>query len=220
MPCPESSLDEFGKEALRVGGPVESVGGVRQREDLRRGPAGRLAVDREDPRTALRPVIARLVVRDRILGLLDRIGHEVLANRDGALAPKREVTTVRRPVDRTDEPVFPFDPVLGELGLGVGFLQVDEDHVAATKFHLEFTVRGLGADLRRGQSFRFARAFPRLLGSRPFALRAGLAWRQALVGLDDPSLGVGLEPDAAILQGDRPGERPLLGGHLVLRLIG
>ena len=103
--------------------------------------AGRLAGNREDPRTALRPVIAGLIVRDRFLGLLDRIGHEVLTDRDGTLAPKREVAAVRRPVDGADEGIFPFDAILRELGLGVASLECDQDHVAAAKLHLEVAVR-------------------------------------------------------------------------------
>ena len=41
---------------------------------------------------------------------------------------------IRRPADRADPAVLAFDAVLGESGLGVGFLEVDKDYVAAAYF--------------------------------------------------------------------------------------
>ena len=98
-------------------------------------------------------VVAGLVVGDRFLGLFDRIRHEVLADRYRTFTPEREMTAIRGPADWADEGVFSFNSILREFGLNVTFLEVDEGHVAAAKFHLVVTIRGFGTDLRRGQAF-------------------------------------------------------------------
>ena len=130
------------------------------------------------------------------------------------------MTAVWGPADWTDEGVFPFDAILREFGFTAAFLEVDEGHIATAKFYLVVAVRGFGADLRRGQALRFTGCFSGLLGGRCCALGTRLARGQALVCFHDPSRGVGLETDAAILERNRPDEGPFLGGHLSLRLFG
>ena len=140
----EATLDEFGKQPLGVRGPIESIGRMRQRKDVQRRAGGDLTIDRKDPRNALRTVIPWLVVRHRLLGLLHRVRHEVLAHGHRAFAPKCEMPSVRRPADGTDPSILAVDAIPGELGLGAGFFKVNQDHVATAEFHLVLTGRRFG----------------------------------------------------------------------------
>ena len=130
------------------------------------------------------------------------------------------MSAIRRPVDRTDPSVLTFDAVLGEFNFGVGFLQVHEDDVAVSEYHLVISGRRFGANLRRRQAFGFTGTFAGFFGQRGVRFLAQFRRSESLIGFNDPGFGNGFETHTSVVQRDDSGERPFLRCHLVLGKFG